>query len=93
MLGVHRARASTGDGMPCQVLREAAVLVGLGGALAVALSLAATRALGGVVHGVDAQDPVVLGAGLVVIAAGALAAALVPAVRAARISPVDALRR
>ena len=87
------ALGSTGARLTRLVLREAAWLVALGAVLGGALSFAATRALGGIVQGVDAQDPAFLAAGLAVIAAGAAAAAWLPARRAARIAPADALRR
>ena len=91
--GVRLALGSTGARLTRLVLREAAWLVALGAVLGGALSFAATRALGGIVQGVDAQDPAFLAAGLAVIAAGAAAAAWLPARRAARIAPADALRR
>lgn len=65
-------------------------LVGIAaGALA---ALAASRLLGALLHGVRPADPVSLAVASVLLAAIALLAALLPARRAMRVSPVDALR-
>jgi predicted permease len=67
-------------------------LAGAGLVIGIALLLAARRALGGLLFGVEPADPrtivaVAVGLGLV-----ALLAAWVPAARASRIDPIDALR-
>jgi predicted permease len=77
-------RLVTGQGM---------VLVAVGGVIGLALSFAATRPLGSFLYGVDVSDPVTfLGVTLLLVGVAFLAT-LVPAVRSARLDPMDALRR
>jgi predicted permease len=74
------------------VLREGVVLVGAGLAFGVVGALALANVLSALLYGVTPHDPVVLGAvALALLATGALASA-VPAWRAARVAPVEALR-
>ena len=76
-------RLVLGDG-----LRQ--VLIGL--ALGLALSIAAARALGSLLAGLDVADPVVWVAVATVLLLAAFVACLLPAVRAARVAPASALR-
>lgn len=85
-LGASRARVLT------TVLRGALVQLALGVALGVPAALATARLLQSTLFGVDPMDPLVLGAGLVVLTLAATAAAVVPAHRAATMAPVRALR-
>ena len=57
------------------------------------LALGATRLLRGQLHHIDVMDPLVLAISLVVLTVSATAAALVPAIRAARVSPIVALQQ
>jgi len=75
------------------VLGDGAVLVGLGTALGVAASLAVARLLEGMLYGVAPSDPVTLATVVLVMAAIGLGAAAVPAMRAARIDPLTAIRK
>ena len=74
------------------VLRDALVLVGIGILVGVPLTLAASRVIRNQLHGIAATDPTAFGAALVVLGIGALAAALLPALRASRVEPLVALR-
>jgi ABC-type antimicrobial peptide transport system permease subunit len=74
------------------VLARSLSLAGVGLALGLALSLAAGRALSGMLYGVSPHDPATLaGVGLLLMAVAA-AAALGPAWRAARLDPARVLR-
>jgi ABC-type antimicrobial peptide transport system permease subunit len=75
------------------VLREGLVLAGIGLGAGLALSAMATRALSGLLFGVRATDPVAWAGVVGLLGAVALAACYVPARRAARIAPLDALRQ
>ena len=60
--------------------------------IGVGTAVAATRALSSLLYAVSASDPVTFATIAVLVAAVALAASYLPARRAARIDPVDALR-
>jgi putative ABC transport system permease protein len=74
------------------VLVEAVELVAIGIVVGLPVALLATRLLRTQLHGVPATDPISLGFALAVLAASAVIAALVPALRASRLSPMRALR-
>ena len=67
-------------------LTAAGVILGAG------IALAMTRLLGDLLYRVSPRDPVAFGIALVVMTVVSVAACLVPALRAARIDPVRALR-
>ncbi|HXV83188.1 MAG TPA: FtsX-like permease family protein [Candidatus Binatia bacterium] len=75
------------------VVREILPVVGAGGAAGLVLAFAVGSGLSGVVHGIAAHDPALLGASALVVLVTAFLASWVPAQRAVRVDPVDALRR
>jgi hypothetical protein len=91
--GVRMALGASTHAVVRQVMRSALlpITAGLGAGLAGAL--AAARLLAGQLFGVPPLDPVSLAAAMGVIAAAAVAATFVPAVRAARLDPLAALRQ
>ena len=74
------------------VLGRAAWLLGLGLALGLAAALAGARLLAAYLYRVPARDPFTLAAAGLLLAASGLWAAYLPARRAARVSPIAALR-
>jgi putative ABC transport system permease protein len=74
------------------VLGQAARLVGFGLVLGLAGAMGVQRLLGSVVFGVRAGDPVFLLSAGAIIAIAALLAAYLPALRAASVDPMQALR-
>jgi putative ABC transport system permease protein len=83
--------AARGDVLRVVVGRGMA-LVGIGLAAGIAGALGVTRLLGSLLYGVSATDLASFGAAAAFMALVALAACLVPALRAARIDPAVALR-
>jgi putative ABC transport system permease protein len=77
------ARLVIGNGLRLAI---AGVAIGMAGAIG------ATRALAGMLYGVSAADPMTFAGTMLVVAAVALIASYVPARRALRIQPTDALR-
>jgi ABC-type antimicrobial peptide transport system permease subunit len=91
-IGIRIALGAHGGGVIAMVLREAGLLVVLGVAIGVPISLAAAKVAAASVAGLPRADLVtVVGSAVVLIAAGA-ASAFVPARRAARVEPMVALR-
>jgi ABC-type antimicrobial peptide transport system permease subunit len=74
------------------VLREAMQLVGLGLTLGLAGAVAAQRLLGSMLFGVRPGDPIFVTVACFVVVITSLAAAYVPAARAASVDPMQSLR-
>jgi predicted permease len=92
-IGIRMALGSSARSAFKLVLREGAVMLALGLALGLAGSLALGRLLEGQLYGVGTAEPSVLVLVAALLSAAAFAASFVPARRAARIHPVEALRR
>ncbi|HSL69034.1 MAG TPA: FtsX-like permease family protein, partial [Longimicrobiales bacterium] len=74
------------------VLRQVLLLTGLGLVIGLPLALAAGGSVRSMLFGVAAHDALVLAGATLVLLAVALAAGLVPALRAVRLDPLVALR-
>jgi len=74
------------------VLRGAIALIVLGLLCGLPLAFAADRFLGSLLYGMDPHNPAVMTLAALALAAAALIAALVPALRASLLSPLRALR-
>lgn len=74
------------------VLRQGVVLAAAGIATGVLGALAATRLLTGLLFGIATADPVTFLVTTLVLGLVAILASLVPALRATRVDPIDALR-
>ena len=91
-IGVRMALGATRGGVSRMVLRQGLILAGAGIAIGLVASVAATRVLAGMVYGVGTRDPVTfLGVAALLLLVAALAS-LVPAHRATRLDPLEALR-
>jgi putative ABC transport system permease protein len=91
-LGVRAALGATGADTYRLVLGEALRLTAFGVAAGVALSLALGRLVAGLLYNTSANDPTVIVAAAVLLSAAGLAASLLPAWRASRSDPMEALR-
>jgi predicted permease len=67
-------------------------LIGIGVVMGVAGALALSRLLQGLLYGVTGHDPLVFAANAGILTAVGLAACLLPALRATRVDPIQALR-
>jgi putative ABC transport system permease protein len=74
------------------VLAQGGKLIGLGLIIGLAATLAASRAMGSMLFNTSAQDPLTLGAITVLLGVVALVACLLPASRATKVNPIEALR-
>ena len=75
------------------MLRESAVLVAIGATVGVPASLLLSRVLESLLFDVTPSDPMILAGCVVCLFAVAMLAAAVPAFRASRVDPLEALRR
>ena len=92
-IGIRMALGADAGGVVRLVLRRVAVLVGIGVFLGTGISIWASRYVGTLLYGPEPRDPMTLiGAAIVLATIGALAGWL-PARRAARIAPAEALRQ
>jgi ABC-type antimicrobial peptide transport system permease subunit len=74
------------------IVKQGLVLVGVGLAFGVAGALALSKVLGSLLYGVGPHDPLVLGSVAAVLLVTGVLACAVPALRASRVAPVEALR-
>jgi putative ABC transport system permease protein len=91
-IGVRMAMGAEVRDVLRLVVGQTLVLVGSGVALGLLGALAVTRVLGGFLYGVDSTDPVSFVSIPLFLSIVAIVASLVPARRAARLSPTLSLR-
>ena len=91
-LGLRMALGAAGSDVLRLVLSLGLTLAAAGVVVGAALGLGLTRLLGYLLYGVGPRDPLAFGAACLVMLAAALAACLLPARRAMRTDPVEALR-
>jgi putative ABC transport system permease protein len=91
-LGIRMALGARPHDVLSLVVREGMLLAGLGIVLGIGGAFAATRLLASLLFGVTPTDPVTLASVAALLGAVALLACWLPARRAARVDPVEALR-
>lgn len=91
-IGVRMALGATRKDAVGLILRGAFWLICAGLIIGIPLAFAAGRFLGNQLYGVNPFSPAVTSAAVAALGLSAFVASLVPALRASRISPVEALR-
>lgn len=91
-LGIRVALGATSGMVSRLMLRDGIKLAVLGIGLGLAGAVAVTRVARGLLFGVSPLDPVALGGTVAVLALVTLLASWIPARRAARVAPIEALR-
>ncbi len=91
-IGVRIALGATAARILRLVSSQAMIPVGCGLAAGLAASLAVNRVLDTFIVGVSSSDPIALGGTALVLILGAALGCLIPAARAARIDPAQAIR-
>ena len=91
-IGVRVALGATPFSVMRGILRETLVLVVAGVALGIPAALAAGPLLATFLYGLTPRDPSTIAAATAILFAAATLAAVLPAIRAARVDPIVALR-
>jgi len=91
-IGIRIALGAAPQRVRVFVLRDGLRLSGIGLAIGFAIAFAATRLLRGLLYGLSPVDPVTFGGIGLVLLGVAVMASFIPALRATRVSPVEALR-
>ena len=91
-IGVRLALGAQRGEVVGLVVRQGLMVALVGVALGTAVALAATRLMEGMLFGVSARDPLTFASGAVALTAVTVLASLLPALGAARVDPVSALR-
>ena len=91
-MGVRMALGAARGDVVALVLRGAFGLIAAGLVLGLPFGWTAGRVLGNLLYGTNPHDPVVIAIAAAALSISAFIAALIPAVRASRVSPLDALR-
>jgi putative ABC transport system permease protein len=90
-IGIRVALGSTPSGIVKLVIREGLLLVGMGFAIGFLGAAALQRTLESQLYGVRPLDPLVIAIVVALLAVMALAACVLPALRAIRVDPVSVL--
>jgi predicted permease len=92
-IGIRMALGAQRGTVVAMVMAESMLLVGLGVGLGVAAALWAGRFVKTVVYGLSANDPVTIAAAVALISVVAALAGYLPARRASKVDPMEALRQ
>lgn len=91
-IGIRMALGADAREVTWMILGGALTLAGIGVGAGVILFLGAGRVVATLLYGIGPRDPLSIVAGVVAIGAVALLASYIPARRAARVDPIEALR-
>ena len=91
-IGIRVALGAPSSGVIALVIRRAVARAAVGVALGLGVALIAARSIRSLLYGVGSADPASFGGVAVLLVLVALAATIVPALRAARVSPLVAIR-
>jgi ABC-type antimicrobial peptide transport system permease subunit len=91
-IGIRLALGAQQSRVVRMVLGEVAMLIGIGLATGLAMTLATTRFVSSFLYGLTPNDPRILGAAALILAIVAIVAGYLPARRASRLDPMTALR-
>ncbi|MGB7211194.1 MAG: ABC transporter permease [Gemmatimonadales bacterium] len=91
-MGVRMALGATRGGILRLVIAQGARITAIGVVLGILVALLVGRAMASLLYGVSAHDPVVFISVTIALTAVAITASAIPALRATRVDPMDALR-
>jgi predicted permease len=91
-IGVRMALGADGGRVRLMVLRQVAIMTVIGGVIGIGAAIALGRVAQSLLFELKGHDPVVMILAAVVLSVVAMASGYIPALRASRIDPVEALR-
>jgi ABC-type antimicrobial peptide transport system permease subunit len=91
-MGIRKALGAQPSDVAWPILREALTLTAIGIAIGLPVALALVRSIRAIFYGIEPHDPLTIIGTVVLMVAVAALAAWIPARRAARIDPMEALR-
>ncbi len=91
-IGVRMAVGADGRDVRRMVLRQSMILAGIGVVIGLGAAVGLTRLMSSLLYGVEATDPLTFGLVAAVVTVVALVASYLPALRASRTDPLEALR-
>jgi predicted permease len=91
-IGIRMALGAQPGQVRGMILRESTWLAAVGIVAGVGAALLLTRLVKSMLYGIEPYDPATLGGGALLLLLAALAASWIPARRAARVQPMEALR-
>ncbi|HXN51283.1 MAG TPA: ABC transporter permease [Candidatus Acidoferrum sp.] len=91
-IGIRMALGASPGSVIRIIVRQTLTLLGVGVGAGLVLSMAAARGANSLLYGLQANDPLTLFSAAGFLAAVALAASYIPAYRASRVDPMNALR-
>ena len=91
-IGVRMALGADRRDVSRMVLRQGMILAGIGVVVGLVAAVGLTRLMSSLLYGVEATDPMTFGVVAAMLVAVALVASYLPALRASRTDPLEALR-
>ncbi len=91
-IGLRMALGADGRRVRGMVMKQVGIMLLIGGVVGIAAAVGLGKATGSLLFGLEGNDPLVIGVATMLLVAVALGAGFVPALRASRVDPMQALR-
>jgi ABC-type antimicrobial peptide transport system permease subunit len=91
-IGVRMALGANAGRVRAMVLKQVMIMTAIGAVVGIAAALGLSKLASSMLFGLEGTDPIAMGAATTLLAVVALAAGGIPAMKAARIDPIKALR-
>lgn len=91
-IGVRMALGASAGAVQTMVLRQVAIMTVIGGIIGLTAAVTLGRGARSLLYQLQTHDPLVMAAAAIVLAMVALGAGYIPALRASKVDPMNALR-
>jgi predicted permease len=91
-IGLRMALGAEAGRVRGMVLKQVSLMIAIGGVIGIIAAIALGRAAGSLLYGLKGWDPIVIASSTLLLGVVALGAGYVPAMRASRVDPMQALR-